>query len=357
MFKNLLQIILRIIFLTIGIFLLLFRTNKSIIAENTALKLQLSIYKENNPRPKISNINRIIWIAFIRLWKDWKKFTILFKPDTAIKWHKNGFKHYWTKISQKNKNIGRPWKNKEIRSLIRKMAFDNITWGAPRVHGELLKLGIDVSERTVSRYLPKRNINGEKTITWITFLKNQTKGIIATDFFTIPTISFKNLYVLFIINHFKRKILHVEVTYNPGTLFVTNQLEKVFDNKDNKPKYIIFDRGSAFSKKLKEFIESYGVKVKQTAYKSPWQNGIAERWVGNVRRDLLDHAIIFNKKHLKVLLDEYVDYYNKDRTHYSLNKEPPEERKISKKLSENAKVVTLPRISGLHHKYIWKDSA
>ncbi len=313
-------------------------------------------FKRDIPRPIISDLDRIFLVAIKRLKNNWKNIVIIAKPNTVLNWHRKGFKYYWTKISKINKRVGRPWKNKEIRNLIRKMAFDNITWGAPRVHGELLKLGIDVSERTVSRYLPKRYISEEKILKWTTFLKNQAKGIIAMDFFTVPTINFRNLYVLFVIDHMRRKILHVEVTYNPGTLFVTNQLERVFEDK-KIPKYMIFDRGSAFSKKLKEFIESYGVKVKQTAFKSPWQNGIAERWVGNVRRDLLDHVIIFNKKHLKVLLDEYVDYYNNDRTHYSLNKEPPEEREILKKLSKDAKVIALPKLGGLHHKYIWKDSA
>ena len=211
-------------------------------------------------------------------------------------------------------------------------------------------------ERIVARYTPKREQNPEKIQSWKTFLKNQAKGTLAMDFFTVPTIRFKQLYCFFVIHHERRTIVHFSATYNPSASWIWKQLEPIFQ-KIKPPGYLIFDRSSYCSTHLIRAMKNMGIKPIQISYRSPWQNGIAERWVGNVRRDILDYVIILSQNHALELINEYVEYYNKDRTHYSLDKDTPEHRPILKKPSENSKVISIPRLGGLHHKYIWKKIA
>ncbi len=185
---------------------------------------------------------------------------------------------------------------------------------------------------------------------------NQRDGISAMDFFVVPTVNFKILYVFFIIDHARRKIVHFNVTRHPTALWVMQQLRDAFPF-DNKPKYFIFDRDSIFSKQVKLLIKNMGIKAKVTSYRSPWQNGVAERWVLSVRSEVLDHVVIYNESHLRRLLKQYVDYYNTDRCHLSLNKDSPLGRPVQEKPSSSAKVVSIPKVGGLLHKYEWCDAA
>jgi transposase InsO family protein len=267
-----------------------------------------------------------------------------------------GFRIYWKFLSNHSKKRGREKIDKETRNLILQMSKENPTWRAPRIHGELLKLGFKVSERTVSRYLPKREPDLDKIKKWMAFLNNHRKGIAAMDFFIIPTLFFKRLYCFFIIHHDKRKILHFNVTFHPTADWVIQQLRNAF-LKNSIPRYMIFDRDSIFSSLVKETIKGMGIEPVRTSYRSPWQNGVAERWIGSCRRELLDHVIILNRTHLYRLLQEYVQYYNEDRTHYSLDKDPPSGRPVLNRNSDDDKVIALPRVGGLHHKYVWKKSA
>ncbi len=236
------------------------------------------------------------------------------------------------------------------------MAEENTSWGAPRIHGELLKLGFDVSERTVARYMPKKRPTEAQLKKWKAFLHNHRDGIAAMDFFTVPTLSFQILYVFFIIDHGRRKIIHFNVTAHPSADWVVQQLREAFPF-NQAPKHLIFDRDSIFSARVVRVIKSFGTKTKRTNYKSPWQNGKVERWVKNCRNELLNHVIVFNERHLHQLLRKYVDYYNLDRCHYNLNKDSPTSRPVQCKPSESARVVALLRVSGLHHRYEWRDAA
>ncbi len=327
-----------------------------IIMENIVLRQQVRNFKRENPRPHIKRFDRIFWIWIRCLWSKWKDALIVVKPETVVKWHRMGFRIYWKFISNRCKNRGRKKIDREIRHLIRQMSKENPTWRAPRIHGELLKLGFYVSERTVSRYLPKREPDGEKIKKWLAFLNNHRKGIAAMDFFIVPTLFFKRLYCFFIIHHDKRKLLHFNVTFHPTAEWVIQQLRNAF-SLNSIPRYMIFDRDSIFSSLVKETIKSFGIEPVRTSYQSPWQNGIAERWIGSCRRELLNYVIILNKNHLYKLLEEYIEYYNKDRTHYSLDKDPPSGRPILKRNSDEDKVIALPRVGGLHHKYVWEKSA
>ncbi len=324
--------------------------------ENIALRQQLVALKKEKPRPKLTRFDRIFWVWLRRIWRHWAGSLMIVKPETVIKWHRKGFKIYWKYISTHGKNRGKPKTSKEIRTLIRTMAKDNPTWRAPRIHGELLKLGVKVSERTVSRYLPRREPDGDKTKKWLAFLFNHRKAIVAMDFFIVPTLFFKRLYCFFIISHDKRRILHFNVTFNPTAEWVIDQLKKTFAGNDIY-KYMILDRDSIFSPHVRETLKGLGIEPVRISFRSPWQNGVAERWVGSCRRELVNHVIAINQRHLYRLLEEYVLYYNEDRTHYSLNKDSPVNRPILKRESDDDRVIALPRVGGLHHKYVWKKSA
>jgi len=191
----------------------------------------------------------------------------------------------------------------------------------------------------------------------MTFLKNHRDVISAMDFFVVPTISFKILFVFFIIDHGRRKIIHFNITNHASAQWVIQQLRDAFPF-DQIPKYLIMDRDSTFSPRVKGFLEhQLGVKPKITSYKSPWQNGIAERFILSAREDLTNHTIIFNKDHLRRLMREYIDYYNKDRCHLSLNRDSPLGRTAQKKPSESSMIVSIPKLGGLQHRYEWKKAA
>jgi putative transposase len=212
-----------------------------------------------------------------------------------------------------------------------------------------------VSLATVSRYLPRRIPEDDQRQRWITFLRNHKDVIAGMDFFVVPTVGFRLLYVWFVIDHGRRRILHFNVSANPTAQWVIQQLREAFPD-GSVPDYLIYDNDSIFSNRVTEAIEHFQVRPKRTAYRSPWQNGTAERWVGSARRELLDHVIIFDEQHLRRLLRDYVAYYNAERVHTRL-RDSPTRRQIENRPSADAKVVGLPRVGGLHHRYVWREAA
>jgi len=332
------------------------QSRNDLILENLALRQQLAILRQSNPRPKLSWPDRLFWICLHRIWPKWTTALTIVKPETVIRWHRKGFRLYWRLKSISGKKKGRPPIAKEIRQLIDRMIAENPTWGAPRIHGELLMLGIAVSERTVSRRLPKKAPDKNRAQNWLTFLKNHRQSIAAMDFFTVPTATFKILYVFFVIHHGRRAILHFNVTLHPTSDWVKQQLREAFPF-ERAPKYLIFDRDSIFSREVVATIKSLGISPVRTSYRSPWQNGVAERWVGSCRRELLDHAIVFNENHLRRLLKKYVAYYNEDRCHCGLQKDTPSERPVQIRPHGRAQVISLDKVGGLHHRYEWQKAA
>jgi transposase InsO family protein len=231
-----------------------------------------------------------------------------------------------------------------------------VGWGAPKIHGELLKLGFEISERTVARYLRPIRRRGNAGKRWLAFLNNHREAIVAMDLFTVPTVTFRTLYCFFVIEHSRRKILHVNVTSHPSSEWVVQQLREVFP--DAAPyRYVILDHDAKFDREVITFLEATGLKPKRTAIQAPWQNGIAERWIGSCRREILDHIIPVNEQHLRRLLRDYVHYHHEDRIHDALAKDAPNHRVVEKKPTENATVVSLPRLGGLHHRYSWRKAA
>ncbi len=230
------------------------------------------------------------------------------------------------------------------------MVAENPTWGAPRIHGEMKMLGFDISERTVLRWMRKAPRNPEPAKQWAAFLSNHREAIAAMDFFTVPTLTFGVLYCFFVIAHDRRRILHCNVTKYPTSDWVIQQLREAFPY-DSAPSYLIFDRGTQFNEEVIDAVKNFGIQPKRTSFRSPWQNGIAERWVGNCRRDLLDHVIVLNEWHLKRLMNEYVRYYHEDRTHLGLEKQTPSCREAATDSDADSRVVSMPRLGGLHHRY------
>ena len=330
----------------------LFRSHRQQLIVELALRQQLATYSQKKPKPKITPLDRLFWVALFRFWPRWKETLVIVKPDTVVRWHRTGFKLYWRWISKRGP--GRPPISAEVQSLIKVFALDN-GWGARKVHAELGRLGFTVSLASVSRYMPRRTRDRGKQQRWMTFLRNHRDGITAMDFFVVPTATFRLLYVWFVIDHSRRRIIHINVTRHPTSKWVVQQLRESFPD-DFSPKYLIFDNDTIFSSEVLESIRSIGIVPKRTAYRSPWQNGTAERWVGSCKRELIDHVIVLNEKHLRRLLRDYALYYNEDRVHTSLQ-DAPEGRAVEIRPSSRAKVVGLPRVGGLHHRYAWRDAA
>jgi len=221
------------------------------------------------------------------------------------------------------------------------MTAENPTWGAPRIHGELLKLGLEISESTVSRYLAQGGSSRDSGQRWLTFLKNHREALAAMDFFTVPTATFRVLYCFFVIAHARRKILHFNVTEHPTGSWIVQQLREAFP-EDRAPQYLILDRDGKFNGEVATMLEYLGSELIRTAYRRPWQNGVAERWVGSCRRELLDHVIVLNEFHLRRLLRDYLEYYHDDRIHDALKQETPTLRVVERRPSGTAKVVGCP---------------
>ncbi len=241
-----------------------------------------------------------------------------------------------------------------MQALIKRFALEN-GWGARKVHAELGKLGFTVSLATVSRVLPMRPRNRGKQQRGSTFLQNHRDVIAAMDFFVVPTVGFRLLYVWFVIDHGRRRIIHFNVTINSTAQWVIQQLRESFPD-DSAQRYLIFDNASIFSDGVTEAIKSLGTEPKRTAFHSPWQNGVAERWVGSARRELLDSVIVLNEQHLHRLLRDYVAYYNDERVHTRL-RDAPKRRPVEMRPSSNARVGGLSRVGGLHHRYTWREAA
>jgi transposase InsO family protein len=280
---------------------------------------------------------------------------VIVKPETVVAWHRSGFRLFW-RIRSRANNKGRPITDAELRRLIKRMASENPTWGAPRIHGELLKLGFDISERTISRYIRRLSPPNQARKLWAAFLRNHREVIAAMDFFTVPTLTFQVLYCFFIIEHGRRKILHFNVTEHPTSPWIVQQLREAFP--ESCPyRYAILDRDAKFGKDVTDLLASTGVKPKRISFRSPWQNGVAERWVGSCRRELLDHVIILNDLHLHRLIRDYISYYHEDRIHDSLEKDTPAMRPVASKPNQSARLLSFPRIGGLHHRYDWHEAA
>lgn len=278
------------IFAAIHVF---FRSRTDTALEVLALRQQVAVLKRKRPRPVLNSLDRFFWTTLCLFWSRRKDVLVIVMPDTVTGWHRAGFRLYWCWRSRPLG--GRPKITEEIRVLIRRLAEENPDWGAPKIHGELLKLGLVVSERTGARSLRRLQRRGDPGQRWLSFLPNHREVIVAMDFFTAPTVTFKLLYCLFGIEHGRRKLLHFNVTRRPTAEWVVQQLREA--SPETAPyRYVILDRNSRFDADVIAFLKAPGLQPKRTSVQAPWQNGIAERWVGSVRREILDHVIALNDR-------------------------------------------------------------
>ena len=279
-----------------------FRTRSSLLLENLAFRQQLGVLKRRHPRPHIRLFDKFFWILVRRFWSGWREALIIVRPETVVRWHRAGFALYWRAISRVRGFTGRKRIPKDVRDLIFRMVAENPTWGAPRIHGELLMLGFDFSERTISRWMKRAPRNPDPAKRWLTFLRNHREAIAAMDFFTVPTIRFRVLYCFFLISHDRRRILHFDVTKHPKSMWIVQQLREAFPF-GSAPRFLIFDRDGKYGMEVPAAVRALNIRPVRTSFEScPWQNGVAERWVESCRHDFLDHVIALNESHLKRLL-------------------------------------------------------
>ncbi len=313
-------------------------------AEVLVLRHQLGILRrESSRRVRVSRFDRAMIAWACRIWPSLLQSIVIVKPDTVLRWHRNGFRLYWRWKSRHPG--GRPPIEGEIRELIRRISFDNPLWGAPRIHGELLKLGIDVCQTTVAKYMVKGKGRGGQT--WQTFLKSHKDGIASLDFLVVPTVGFKLLYCLVILGHERRKILWVGVTFHPTSEWLARQVTEAFPWEE-APEYLIRDNDRIFGLVYCRRLEAMGIRDRPTSLRSPWQNGCVERVIGSIRRECLDHVIIFGEAHLRQIMRQYVQYYNSARTHLSLKKDSP----MGRVVQHAGEVRSIDWLEGLHHQYI-----
>ncbi|MFH1679892.1 MAG: integrase core domain-containing protein, partial [Candidatus Eisenbacteria bacterium] len=322
------------------------RSRRALVLENLALRHRLQVLQRSGRRPRFQPIDRGLWVLLSRLWTEWRSSLVLVKPEAVVSWHRKGFRLYWRWKSGKP---GRPCVPKNVRDLIRRMSSENPRWGAPRIYGELLKLGIDIAEPTVSKYMVRPKSPPSQT--WKTFLHNHVDEMVSVDFSSVPTATFRILYVFVVLSHERRRIVHFNVTDSPSSLWTARQLIQAFP-WDTAPKCLLRDRDSIYGPEFHRAAHNLGFKQVKTSPHSPWQNPYVERLIGSIRRECLDHMIIFNEDHLRRVLREYFRYYTDSRTHIGLGKDCPEPRPVLP--PEMGEVISIPQVGGLHHRYTRK---
>jgi putative transposase len=320
------------------------RSRVALELEILALRHQLQVLQRTRPRRlRLAKADRCLWVVLSRFWTEWRTALVIVKPETVVAWHRQAFRLWWTWKSRRR--MGRPTVPADVRALIRTMAQANPRWGAPRIHGELLKLGIDVCQATVAKYMMRQRQPPSQT--WRTFLRNHIGQIVAADFFVVPTATYRLLFVLVLLAHDRRRIRHVAVTAHPTAEWTAQQLREAFPWEE-APRYLIHDRDHAFDQ-LGTTVKAMGMKEVLTAPRSPWQNAYVERFIGSARRECFDHVIVFSEAGLRRLMTLYCAYHERSRTHLSLDKDSPIPRPVTP--SGDGDVVAIPEVGGLHHRY------
>ena len=316
--------------------------------EILALRHQLNIMQQSSgakKRPRLGAADRLLWVLLARLWSDWRSALVLVKPETVIAWQRKGFRLYWTWKSREGKT-GRPGVSREVRELIREMSRANPLWGAPRLHGELLKLGINISQATVAKYMVRQRKPPSQT--WRTFLENHVKELVSIDFLIVPTVSFRILFVFVVLAHDRRRAIHFNVTAHPTAEWTAQQIAEAFP-WESAPRHLLRDRDAVYGESFRKRVLEMGIHEVLSAPRSPWQSPYVERLIGSIRRECLDHVIVFNESSLRRTLKSYFRYYQQSRTHLALEKDAPEPRAIQP--PKLGAVIEFPEVGGLHHRY------
>jgi transposase InsO family protein len=321
-----------------------FKAKSRLEAENAALRHQLIVLRRRaQSRVRLTNSDRWFLIQLYRWFPSILQVVAIVQPETLVRWHRAGFRCYWRWKSRLRG--GRPQISAELRALIRRISIENPLWGAPRIHGEVLKLGFEVAQATVAKYMIKRY--GPPSQGWRTFLRNHAPDIAAMDLFVVPTIGFDLLYAFVIVRLDRRQLVWINVTQNPTAEWIARQLTEAFPWNE-APRALIRDRDRIYGEVALRRIRAMGIRDKPIAPASPWQNGFAERLIGSIRRECVDHFIILNEANLCRILQTYARYYNNIRTHRSLDKDAP----LSRPVQRTGLISSHPILGGLHHHYV-----
>jgi transposase InsO family protein len=324
-----------------------FRRRASLELELIALRHQLGVLQRTKRHPPmIRPADRLIWGWLYRLHPQALHWLRIAKPDTVIRWHRRGFLYYWRYKSRRRGSLPKVVKG-EVRRLIFEMYSENAGWGAGRIHGELQKLGYKLTKRTVSNWLkraPPRPPPG-----WRTFLNNHMHDAAAMDMFVVVTMSFRLLYAAVILSLDRRKILRINATEHPTQNWLANEVTEAFANNP-RPNYLVRDRDRSYGRVFRGRVRELGIKEHVTAKQSPWQNTYVERVIWTIRRECLDHVIIMSEGHLRQILNKYVEYYNRSRTHFALDQDCPTPR-VKQSLGDGKRIISISQVGGLHHRY------
>lgn len=329
----------------LGLFVIdLFKSRTRLESENLFLRHQLNIaLRRAPPRPWLRGTDRALIIWMTRLWPNLLGMAQVVQPETILRWHRAGFRVFWHWKSRNR--AGRPKIDRSLRDLIQRMSRENPGWGASRIHGELLMLGIEVAQSTVSKYM--RRPSRPPSQTWKTFLRNHAEAIAAIDMCVVPTLTFDLLFAFLVLGHGRRQLLWFEVTRYPTAEWLARQITEAFPWA-SAPTYLVRDNDRAYGHAFTSRVRAMGIRDRPIAPGSPWQNGIAERLIGTLRRECLDQMLIFSEAHLRRILSIYAAYYNQARTHLALQKDAPVHRAVQR----SGTIVGIPILAGLHHQYV-----
>jgi transposase InsO family protein len=320
-----------------------FKSKLRLEAENAVLRHQLIVLRRSlHGRVRLTNHDRWFFIQLYRWFPSILQAFTIIRPETLLRWHRAGFRFYWRWRSRPLG--GRPPIDMELRVLIRRMSVENPLWGAPRIHGELLKLGFEVAQSSVAKYMVKRR--GPPSQRWRTFLCNHAPDIAAMDLFVVPTIGFDLLYAFVIVRLDRRDLVWINVTATPTAEWVARQITEAFPWNE-APRYMIRDRDRIYGSVVTRRLRAMGIRDRPITPASPRQNAFAERLIGSIRRECVDHVIVLGEAHLRRILKCYADYYNNFRTHRSLNKDAPVSRPVQRIGSIKSHAI----LGGLHHHY------
>src|SRR6202162_4714795 len=321
----------------------LFKSRSRLEAENLFLRHQLTIaMRRAPPRLRLRGSDRALLIWMTRLWPNLRGMAQVVQPETILRWHRAGFKVFWRRKSRNN--AGRPRIDRGLRDFIQRMSRENPLWGAARIHGELLMLGFEVAQSTVSKYMVRRR--NPPSQTWKTFLRNHAEAIAAIDMCVVPTLTFDHLFAFLVLGHGRRQLLWFEVTRHPTAEWLARQITEAFP-WTSAPAYLVRDNDRAYGPIFTSRVRAMGIRDRPISLGSPWQNGYAERLIGTLRRECLDQVLIFGAAHLRRILTLYASYYNESRTHLSLRKDAP----LGRAVQRYGSIATTPVLSGLHHRY------
>jgi len=332
-----------VLFCLVSILILPFKSKSRLEAENVALRHQVMVLRRQvRGRVHLTNLDRLFLVQLYHWVPSIRRVLAIVRPETVVRWHRAGFRCYWRWKSRSRG--GRPQVSAELRALIRRISIENPLWGAPRIQGELLKLGFEVAQSSVAKYMVKRC--GPPSQGWRTFLRNHAPDIAAIDLFVVPTIGFDLLYALVIVRLDRRQLLWTNVTQQPTAGWIARQLTEAFP-WDVAQRYLIRDQDGIYGVAFRRRLEAMGIRDRPIARGSPWQSGFAERLIGSIRRECLDHVIVVGEAHLRGILRSYCRYYNEIRTHRSLDKDAPLRRPIQSVGTIRSRAI----LGGLHHHY------